>query len=99
MLTDLPRSAHHDPPSAVLPEKHFHQSLRIGEVESRGLVAVVEARCLVNRNGALMTFQGDGQWNPMRAIPNRLQISVIGEHRWRKSLMKRRDKARLHKGR
>jgi hypothetical protein len=56
MLTYMPRSAHHDPPSAVLPEKHFHQSLRIGEVESRGLEAVVEAHSLVNRNEALMTF-------------------------------------------
>jgi hypothetical protein len=96
MLTYMPRSAHHDPPSAVLPEKHFHQSLRKREVESRGLVAVVEARCLVNRNEALMTFQRDGQRDPITAIPHRLQVGVIGQHRWRKPLMKRRDNARLH---
>jgi hypothetical protein len=96
MLTYTPRSAHHDPPSPVLPEKHFHQSLRIGEVESRGLVAVVEARCFVNRNEALMTFQRDGQRNPMRGIPHRLPVSVIGQHCWRKPFMKARDNARLH---
>jgi hypothetical protein len=59
-------------------------------------VPLIEARSLVNRNEALLTFQSDGEWNPMRAIPHRLQVSVIGQNRWRKPLMKRRDNERLH---